>query len=286
MILLSLLPLSVGLIVQLVSGAGQTEIFLPPDAEIVSIVGNGFKLQVNQVAQINREWKGVAEETAQLENPRRKDEDSVVIDANLYETTKRDNGDVTYGSLERDLQLWIEARATALTDRIERYESEMTNLRAGNRVVVQILLLNTLVDLENLTKENIRSLKWIKNKLKMMDRFRRGFESEVERYVEGKIQENLAIEAKVKGTNRPGDKWIMNTQTIRRILHEQRFSERIGRSIVDYLSGKFSMMVRSRMFELYRKDTIIEDDLYYKRAKGHVPAHFPFSAQDAIMNWA
>lgn len=267
-------------------GAATPEIKLPADAEVVTIVGQGFRLQIDQLTVIKNEWKEVAEESAQVENPRRPEgEDTPVVDENLFEEVKRDNGEKDYGLLEADLHTWIETRATALTDRIDRFEDEISSLtEQAKRVVVQILLMNTLVDLDNLTKENIRSLKWIKNKLKTKGQYRAAYEKEVAEFADALIFDNIKTEKKVKGTNNPGEHWLTNTQAIKRIMHEQRFSDLVNQAIVKFLGGKFSMMERSRVYDLYKPDKRLKDGLEYFRAVGRVPPHFPFPSQDAIIH--
>lgn len=242
----------------------------------------------NSVQGLQDQWANVLDETNKVEQPRRHDEQHGIVNNNLYEQTKRDNAASAQelGPIEDELYHWIETRATELCDKIDRYETElMENVKDEQRVVVQVLLLNTLVDLDNLIKENIRSMKWVKNKLRAVREQSSVYASQVEDWIKSKIGENLVIESKIRGTNKPDNKWLINTQAIKRILYEQRFSEQISKVIVDFLGGKWSMMERFRVFDINHSDKKrLEDGLYYKAAKGHVPAHFPFSAQEAMSN--
>lgn len=261
------------------------EIFLPPDATISTIIGNGFKLQVTQLNTIKDNWQSIAQESAEIKNPRKSQEDSVV-DAGLYEKTKLTSGDQVVGLLDQELLAWISQRATSLVDRIDSLKDDVEESSNEQKIVAQILLLNTLIDLENLTQENIKSLKWIKIKVRSLASDRDQLAKGVEIFVKNHVEDNLKIEKKVKGTNNPGEKWMTNMKAIKRVLHEQRFSEPISAIVIDHLGSKFSMMERSRVFDIYKSDKKLDDRLWYKKAKGKVPAHFPFTAQYAIMNEA
>lgn len=272
--------------------AAVPEIFLPPDAEVVTIVGNNFSLQVNQLVKIKDGWKDVVAEAASVEKPRDGSSnpsdggagENGVSNDNLFEKTVNEVGAKNFGSLDEDLLDWITTRATNLANKIERYEGEIAALKDEERLVVQIMLLNTLVDLDNLIKENIRANKWIKKKVNIMENSRVFHSQAIKGYVSDKIQENKEIERKIKSTNKPTDKWLKNVALVKRILHEQRHSDELRSSIVDYLGGSFAMMKRSTVFDLNRTNKNLNDGLYYARARGRVPAHFPFSAQDAIVN--
>lgn len=263
--------------------AEKKEIHLPADCDVVTIVGNGFKLELNQFDQIKQEWNQVATESAKVESPRGNDGSEVVVNTGLYETSKNAPNQLDRGIVDDALLQWIVSRATSLADRIERYQAESYQGNVANQIVVKILLLNTLVDLENLTKENIRSLKWIKNKLKHIGH-RSVYQQDVLAWVNSKIKENEAIEDNTRGKNNPGDKWMANTKALKRVLQEQRFSVQVGSNVLEFLDGRFSMMQRSRVFDVARPNKPIEDILYYKPAKNLVPPHFPFFAQDAIVN--
>lgn len=289
------------------AGPQPPVITLPPDAEVVTIVGNGFKLDVKQLAQMQSDWKAVAEELQkddQVEEQNTGDDGAKSDtqndlpqddEANSTELPPAEDGESNpngpesedeknYGFLEDDLHTWIEDRATALADRVERYSDEIRLLKQGPRVVSQILLLNTLYDLENLTKENIKSLKWIKNKLRWTTAIRGGVTSEVSQWVALKIEQNEKIERSVVGKNDPGNQWLTNVQAIKRIMHEQRFSDSIRDSIVKFLGDEFNMMQRSRVYDINKPAKILDDGLYYYQAKGRIPAYFPFFSQDSIIN--
>lgn len=111
---------------------------------------------------------------------------------------------------------------------------------AGARVVLDILILNTLTDLDNLIKENIPELKWLKKKMISIgaSSIERTYHfHEVAEFVRKKIARNRRLEMNLRGRNNPGKEWLTNIQAIRRVLHEQRFSEQLGQVCVDHLTG-------------------------------------------------
>lgn len=305
--------------IQLAESSSQ-EIFLPKDCDVVNIVGNGFKLQLTQLNDLKQQWKETAEEAAAVETPRPAASDDTIVvntdDNEINDAAPNPNGGAPAKSLDcngidckdfsdtfdqaseqreldDDLLRWIENRATSLVYRIQRYQNEMSALRANrmhpNKVVLDILLLNTLVDLDNLINENIPKMQWLKMKMHAVGGSnieRRQFAYEVLEFVNAKIGSNYKLERALRGKNNPGDPWLLNTQAIRRVLHEQRFSKQIGQICVDHLKGSFNMMQRSRVFELNKPPTTLDDGLFYARAKGQVPVHFPFASQDAIVNGA
>lgn len=293
---MQVLALSIFLLVVIQAQAGSPPtITLPSDAEVVTIVGNGFKLDVTQLVKMQSDWKAVADDLRKEKEDELNVEDTSSNGENAppddlpeseKQTESNESDEKDYCDLEDDLHTWIEDRATALADRVERYSEEVVSLAKGPRVVSQVLLLNTLQDLESLTKENIKSLKWIKNKLRWIMAVRDGLASEVSLWVAQKIKENRDLEPSVRGKNDPGSKWLTNVQAIKRIMHEQRFSEPIRESIVDFLGGEFNMMQRSRVYDINKPAKILDDDLYYYRAKGLIPAYFPFFSQDSIINGA
>lgn len=268
------------------------EIFLPPDAYVVKIVGNGFSMEVNQLNNIKDQWKEAADDAAKVNAPRESnagEESSVVANGvtneGLFDKVVEQQGKGSVGKKLDDALLdWITSRATNLANKIERYQSELTALNNEERLVVQILLLNTLVDLDNLEKENIPALKWIRKKLRLLKSVRVGHSAEVAAYIKAKIDESIAIERRVKSTNKPPKEWLRNMAVMRRILHEQRFSDELSKLIIGYIGGTFAMMERSTVYDLNRTVKNLSDGLYYVRAKGRVPAHFPLFAQDAIAN--
>lgn len=274
---------------QVVRAGNAPEIFLPQDAEAVTVIGNGFSLQINQLNNIRDQWKDVSDEASSVPAPRYNNdnpEDSAISNNDLYEKTINTVGAKNYGFLDDDLLDWITERARNLMGKIERYDSEAIGLRGDERLVVKILLLNTLTDLENLVKENIQELKWIKKKMRIIGEYRNNHVGEVKEWLQSKIQDNIKIEQKIKSTNKPTKEWLKNTAQIKRVLHEQRFSDEISNTILGYIGGTFSMMKRSTVFDLNRTSKNLNDGLYYMKAKGKVPAHFPFYAQDAIMDEA
>lgn len=309
---MKLLALALVFLAVAMAYADPPTITLPPDAEVVTIVGNGFRLNVTQLANIKSDWQALSEDIEkekqkerevedesttnsgsqndkpqEEENKSNEDESSKANDASA-EDAAPDSGDSEgekdYGYLDADLHTWIEDRASALSDRVERYSEEIVNLKQGQRVVSQVLLLNTLNDLDTLTNENIKSLKWIKNKLRWIMNVRSGVTNEVNEWVSRRISESLKIEPTVRGKNDPGSKWLTNVQAIKRIVHEQRFSDDIKKSIVDFLGGEFNMMTRNRVFDINKPAQILNDGLYYYQAKGRIPAYFPFFSQDSIIN--
>lgn len=310
MIRASILIVLVATLIGLVA-AGEQEIFLPPDCDVLKIVGNGFKLELSQFEDIKKDFKQVEEESSKVDSPRQQegsnsatgaesgtdangDQDSAaneksVVNEHLFERTKSEEAGKDYGFVEDDLMRWISDRATSLLNRIQRYNTEIGASSGPNRIVLDILLLNTLVDLDNLIKEEVFALRWVKNKLQRLltsSVHKAEKEYEVETFVVALIDKNRAIEANVAGRNEPGRSWVTNTQAIKRVLHEQRFSSILGEMIVEYLAGRFSMMKRSVVYEINRQPKQLDDGLYYAGARGRVPADFPFSAQDAISHGA
>lgn len=296
----SMIKLSIVLFVALAANLAANadeapSIFLPPDVETVTIVGNGFKMTVNQLTDIKKQWNEVAQETAQVVTPRKKTDETIVLNSGLYQATKNVAGETGYGDLDKDLLEWIVKRATALNDKVQRYQTEMPPAKAksieGTRVVLDILSVNTLVDLENLTNENIRSLRWIRNKLRSQGGYKESCLSEVDAYVKASIEAAKDIEKDTKGSNKPPKKWFARVQALKRILEEQRFSQNIGDEIIKFLGSKFNMMSRSNIYQHQKPSEHIEDGLYYHKVrhandKEKLPSNFPFAAQDAIMNGA
>lgn len=267
----------------------KQQIFLPPDCDSVTIVGKGFKLELSQLEAAKSTWREVAEESAQVEVPRGNEEDKSYVNEKLFEETKAAEGPKDYGPLDADLLRWIGARATSLLNRIERYNAEIGSRDGSSSLVVKVLLLNTLVDLENLNKEQISSLRWLRNKLNMLlknlIKQQQHFDRVMDQ-VKQLIEANRKIEKKVRGKNNPGNEWLKNTQSLRRILHEQRFSRQIATYIVEFLAGSFNLMRRSNVYDINKPAKSFDDGLRYGPAKGLVPAEFPWTSQDAIANGA
>ena len=190
-----------------------------------------------------------------------------------------------YGPLEDNLIEWIETRAGILFDRIYRYRSELEDATMGNRIVIEILLLNTLADLEALINMNLKSLSWLRQKYEVVldsNVNKNEVDAEVIRYAHYLIVENEGIEQRLRGTNNPGVSWSKNTNGLYRIYMEQRFSKDLHETIETYLKGQFNRMLRATVFNQNPPKDLVSHGLYYQRAKGIVPGYFPFSAQDAI----
>lgn len=276
----------------LVEADQKKEIFLPPDCDLLTVVGNGFKLELSQFELAKRNWKESAEEAKKIEQPREADDDTqVVVNEDLFEKTKgADDRPKEYGPLDDQLLRWIKIRATSLLDRTERYNGELGALNGAQRVVLNVLLLNTIVDLDNLAKERIPAIKWLRTKLNMLlkqhiDRAR--LAAETDQFVEQLIQANRVNEVKLRGTNEPGKDWLRNTQAIKRILTEQRYSEALSKLIISYFAGQFNMMSRSALYQIFKPTKRLDDGLYYHgAARLPISRDFPFSAQDAIANGA
>lgn len=141
--------------------AEPSTIFLPPDADDITVVGEGFTLTVNQKhRKMQDQWKQVETESNEIQEPRKgadENEDKAISNDGLFEETKKAQGDKSYGLLDADLLHWLNVRVTQLAEKVQRYEDEAQNakLKEGNKIVVSVLLLNTLTDLRNLIKEGI-----------------------------------------------------------------------------------------------------------------------------------
>lgn len=265
----------------------QADVFLPDDCDAATIVVKGFKLTL-ELDDAKKEWNRAAQESAKVEVPRRQNSEVevVVVNENLEPDTGKGQADTRdYGPIQPELLEWIQKRATAMTNHIGRYKGALGGrVTPANRVVVQVLLLNTLVDLNNLIKEKGLRISWLRRKLNglVQDEERGRYSGGVTMYVRELIRANQKIEASIRGANVPSGEWFKNMQALKRILHEQRFSQSLGEFIVDYINGDFHMMRRSTVYENSKPQDRFDDGLVYPGSEGHVPAQFPFSAQYMI----
>lgn len=285
----------------------KKEIFLPPDCDVVTLQGKGIKLELTLFDQVRADFGEAAEEAAKVETPRNIQDDSqAVVNENLFKQTKQQQKQqqaaqdestpaelappTSYGPIDEQLLRWLIRRTGALINRLERYNDEIrAGLAGANRVVVEILLLNTLVDLENLLRERILEVRRYKTKLNgLLTNFinRESYQSEVEQFTRKLIEANKSIEDKLRGKNEPGTQWVKNSQAIRRILHEQRYSQALGQLIINFFSGSFNLMSRSSVYENNKPAKRLDDGLVYFGAKNRVSPDFPFSSQDTIANGA
>lgn len=300
------------------------EVFLPPDTDVLTVVGKGFKLELSQFEQMRNNWKEAATDSANVETPKTlgpsaeaKQPGDELDEANARQVNElagggsggnkqqqnnnnndnanknnNDNKPKDYGFVDEALKLWIDIRATALIERLDRYHDELSHevRTEGEKVVVEVLQLNTLTQLEDLEREQLPFLGWLSKKLHALANQKRfnKFEAhqDVSNYVWGAMKELVQVEARTKMTNDPGKNWLTNGSRLRRVTNEQRFAASLDKYILDFMAREFSMMKRNLLLDILVGTQQVDNGLVYWAAKGRVPTDFPFSAQDAIANGA
>lgn len=264
------------------------EITLPVDSTfIINIDDNRLEIKLSVKRE---EWQKVNNLLELQKEGKANDDLYTEVSSNQNERPGESysNGETTisvprfYGYVPENLLNWLSEHATRLFIKILEYDDKIQKLNGKQKVVLEILLLNTLKDIEELNKESIPHLSWVERKSKQNE-LGIAAKSDVDTFVDNLIKKLESIEGKMKGTQNIDGEWMKDMHTLIRLDREQRFSDDLREKCRKFIDGKHNMMNRKILYN--RKWTNeIDDGFYYPGAKDKVPLIFSFASQDAILS--